>query len=468
MQLKRRKTSRGVAPALGLLTANLLLATAALAAPLGPAAPPPVANANINDDTETDLGLTRVDSAVLFYHEANGRVQTTEPMISVAFNSEDGDVLSVKLTSDTLTGATPNGAAPWKQAQTFTTPAQAPGSTAVVTSASGGSSLVTLPGTGTVVRQYTTPAHQLPTDTGFRDQRYAVDASYAMQWTPESRVSIGGSVSTERDYRSGSINAGYSRDLFQKNTTVSVGLNLEFDQSRPYFGTPTPLTVMSGDAKGGNKSKTVENIVIGVTQVMNRIWLANLNYSAGQSDGYQTDPYRIISVVDPATGGPTQYLYESRPSSRFRQSLYMGNKIALGPTFADVSLRAYHDSWGINSITAEINERIPLLSWIYVEPQARYYSQTAATFFHDYLVSGQPLPTYASSDSRLGKFSATTLGLKLGIRTGSTSEFYMLAENYKQSGKSTNPNAIGDLASENLFSGVNATSLVLGFTFAFR
>ena len=44
----------------------------------------------------------------------------------------------------------------------------------------------------------------------------------------------------------------------------------------------------------------------------------------------------------------------------------------------------------------------------------------------------------------------------------------MLAENYKQSGKSTNPNAIGDLASENLFSGVNATSLVLGFTFAFR
>ena len=103
-----------------------------------------------------------------------------------------------------------------------------------------------------------------------------------------------------------------------------------------------------------------------------------------------------------------------------------------------------------------------------MEPQARYYSQTAATFFHDYLVSGQPLPTYASSDSRLGKFSATTLGLKLGIRTGSTSEFYMLAENYKQSGKSTNPNAIGDLASENLFSGVNATSLVLGFTFAFR
>ncbi len=469
MQLNQKRKSKGLVPALGMLTANLLIATAAMAQTSpGAGSNLPAPNGSINEDTETDLGLTRVDSAVLFYHEANGRVQTTEPMISVAFNGTDGDVLSIKLTSDTLTGATPNGAAPWKQAQTFTTPAQAPGSTAVVTSASGGSSLVTLPGSGTVVRQYTTHAGQLPTDTGFRDQRYALDAGYAMLWDQQTHVSIGGGVSTERDYRSGSINAGYSRDLFQKNTTISVGVNFEFDQSRPYFGTPIPLSVMSGDAKGGNKTKTVSNIVLGVTQVMTRYWLANINYSAGQTSGYQTDPYRIISQVDPVTGGPVQYLYESRPSSRFRQSIYLGNKIALGPTFADVSLRAYHDSWGISSFTAEVNERVPITSWLYVEPQARYYDQSAANFFYNYLVNGQSIPRYASSDSRLGKFSATTLGLKLGIKTGSTSEFYVLAENYKQSGKSTYPNAIGDLASENLFTGVNATSVILGFTFGFR
>ena len=97
---------------------------------------------------------------------------------------------------------------------------------------------------------------------------------------------------------------------------------------------------MSADQKGPNASKTVASLVVGVTQVMNRYWLAQLNYSVGTTNGYQTDPYRILSVVDPISGAPLQYLYEGRPGSRIRQSLYFANKLAIGPTFADVSARA--------------------------------------------------------------------------------------------------------------------------------
>ncbi len=462
-----------ISAALGLLSANLLSATTAQAqsAPNGPVYAPAEtrrAAAGPVDDSASDLGLTRVDSAVLFYQEAGGRVRATEPVVSAALNNDDGDVLSVKLTSDIVTGATPNGAAPWSQAQIFTTPTRAPGTKATVTSASGNSQIVTLPGSGTVARQYTTPGNTLPVDTGFKDTRYAIDIGYLQALTPDLRLSGGVEASRERDYSSYSGVLGYAQDFYQKRTTVSLGLSFEYDQSRPAFGTPTPFTVMSATPKGSNKSKTVVGLVAGVTEVVNRYWLAQLNYSVGTTNGYQNDPYRIISVVAPTTGAPLQYLYESRPDNRLRQSLYFGNKIALGPTFADISVRGYHDSWGINSLTVGVSERVPIGRHIYVEPEWRYYRQTAANFFDNYLISGAPLPAFASSDSRLGKFSANTAGLKLGYTFQRGSELYLEASHYKQSGDAHPAGVIPGLASQNLFSGVAANSIIFGYSFAFR
>ncbi len=458
---------------LGLLTASLFAATGLHAQDISPAAShsaygPSPDKASATPDTASDLGLTRIDTAILFYQEAGGRVKATEPVTSVTLNGTDGEVLSVKLTADALTGATPNGAAPWKDTQTFITPSKVQGVQTTTTSASGHSQTVTIPGTDIAASQYTAAPHTLPLDYGFRDTRYAVDVGYTTPIDPVTRLSLGGSFSSEQDYKSASVSFGAARDLFDKNTTVSAGLNFEYDKSDPYFGTPQPLSVMSGLTKGGSQSKGVFNAVLGVTQVMNRNWLAQVNYSLGSANGYQTDPYRILSVVNGQTGAPVRYLYEARPKSRIRQSLYVGNKIALGPTVTDISARLYHDSWGINSVTAEIAERVPITSWLYVEPHARYYSQSKATFFRDFLVDGQPLPDFASSDSRLGKFTATTVGLKLGIKLTTNGELYMRADSYSQTGNGHPATAIGDLQSENLFTGIKATSVMVGYTFAFE
>lgn len=477
MQLTPRRRGR-IAQALGLMTANLLAATCAQAQALSPAADtPPDAQARqfgANDDTASDVGLTRLDAAVLFYSESGGRVKATEPVVSVVVNESNGAVLTGRFTVDTLSGATPNGAAPWTQPQTFVTPAHAPGTTSTVTGASGGSTLVTIPGTGTVARQYVTPANTLPVDAGFRDLRTALDVGYSTPTWDGGRVSFGGSASTERDYRSFSGNAGLSQDFNQHNTTASISVEFEYDRSNPYFGAPTPFTVMSGEPKGADRTKTVTSVVAGVTQVIDRYWLAQLNYTAGVSDGYQTDPYRVLSVVDPVTGAPSQYLYENRPSSRLRQSVYFGNKLAIGPTVTDASVRLYHDSWGIDSVTAELSERVPLVSWLYVEPLVRYYDQSAANFFRDYLIAGQPLPAFASSDSRLGKFQALTYGLKIGVPiTGHTefdipsSELYLQVQDYKQTGPSQPSGVIPALAHQNFFSGVQALSVFVGWTMAF-
>ena len=472
MQLSSPRTKCRIAKTLGLLAANLLAAHAAQAA----AAAGGVAQDSGAIDQPGSLmtvpadgpGTTVIDSAVLFYQEQGGRVQAIEPTSSITINRSNGDVFSAKYTYDSLTGATPNGAMPWTSAQTFTTPsrgsAHSSGAQQTVTSASG--TVVTNPTTGQAISQYMTPANTLPVDKGFRDRRYAGELDYSWAYNSNTRISAGGAISFERDYRSYSGNVGMSRDLNDKNTTLSINANFEYDQSRPFFGTPTPLTPMNGDRKGPNDKKTVVSVVAGLTQVLSRHWLVQLNYSFGSNQGYQADPYRILSVVDVTTGAPLEYLYESRPRSRTRQSVYVGSKLSVGPTVADLSGRFYHDSWGIDSITAEVAEQIPVTHALYIQPGFRYYRQSAANFFRYYLLDGSPLPQFASSDSRLSKFQSRTFDLKMGVKVFEGGEFYVLGEDYKQMGASHLANAAGALSGENLFSGVHARSVMAGLRFS--
>lgn len=455
MQLSKRKKGQ-LWQSLGLVTANLFMATHGYAA-----------QRNVIDDTSSDLGTATLDSAVLFYEESGGRVKAIEPTTSLKVVTDSGDIFSARVTYDSLTGATPNGAAPWNGLQTFTTPAAPPGEEVAVTSPSGHLTIVTLPGTGTRVAQYTAQPHALPVDAGFMDKRTAFDLGYTKNWTSDTLTSFGISRSKELDFRSLSFRGGVSQSLFDKNTTLTLGVNYEHDTSDPLFGTPTPLTEMNGFAKGPAESKTVTSIIAGVTQVMNRRWLFQLNYDIGWNNGYQTDPYKIVSVVDGTSGSPLQYLYESRPDSRVRQSVYVGNKIAFGPTVADISFRYYHDSWGIKSMTGEMAERVPLTRALYLEPTFHYYRQTAADFFTYYLTGGEPLPEFASADGRLAKFDAYTIGMKVGYQLSRHAELYGLVEDYKQSGDSTVAGAPGELANEDFFSGVRAASVIIGFNYKF-
>lgn len=224
---------------------------------------------------------------------------------------------------------------------------------------------------------------------------------------------------------------------------------------------------MNGLIKGSGDTKTVTSVNAGITQVMSRYWLVQLNYDIGWNNGYQNDPYKIVSVVDPATGMPLEYLYERRPDSRVRQSAYLGNRIAIGPAVSDIALRYYHDSWGINSITGDVSIQIPLWHRFYIEPEYHYYRQTAADFFRYYLLGGES-PDYASADGRLARFNARTYGVKLGYELSRDSELYLMAEDYKQSGDSFVPGAPGDLANENFFSGVHAKSVMLGFSYKYQ
>jgi hypothetical protein len=225
---------------------------------------------------------------------------------------------------------------------------------------------------------------------------------------------------------------------------------------------------MDGSLKGPSQGKTTYTALAGLTQAMSRHWLLQLTYSASYVKGYQTDPYRILSVVDPTTGAPQSYVYEKRPRHRFRQSITLANKFAFGPTTTSLSGRYYHDSWGIDAYDGEIDERIDLTGSFYIKPGFRYYHQNAASFFTNYLLAGASRPGYASSDSRLGRFNATTYDLMVGYKFTKDAEFYVEGDRYKQSGQHYYADAPGALATQDLFSGVSATSIFAGIRFTMR
>ena len=479
MQLKKKRAGQ-VRESLATFSATLLTATIALHADPSKAQQEsysPEYGAR-NDNFGPGVAYTELGAALLVYKESGGRVQAIEPATDLSVHGPDGQILTLDLVADAVSGATPNGAVPSDQTQTFVTPvkirgASTGGGTTTVTSASGGSTIIHLPSTPgqvtTSARQYTIAANVLPMDQGFHDHRMAFSLGYAQPIGGISLVGFGGGYSVEQDYRAITGNVRIAQTFNSGNTTVSLALNTELDSSFPYGGVPTPLTAMSGQWKTpSSKNKTQAGFVFGLTEVMTRRWLMELDYSFDTQSGYMNDPYRVISVVDHVTGEPTSTLYENRPNKRTSQSLFWDNKLDFDPAVTDLSLRYFKDSWGITSKTAELSEHINVSSSMYVEPSARWYQQSSANFFHNFLVGGQPLPAYASSDTRLEKFTSLTYGLKLGFQLSGRTEFYVRGGYYQQTGNGHPSDAFGQLADQNLFAGSKAAFVFLGYTWDFH
>jgi hypothetical protein len=364
---------------------------------------------------------------------------------------EDG-FLNLTLALDTLTGASPSGAVPSTSVQTFTRP-------------SGNAS-------------YTVTGRNQPLDDTFQDTRTALSANYEWPVTRLSVLSVGASLSDEYDYTHTGVNARIARDFNNRNTTLSFGAALANVTINAVGGAPIAFTPMLGvgdwaSKRAGDQSKDVLDLLLGVTQVVSRSTVVQLNLSLSESDGYLTDPYKILSIVDPVTGDPVagppgtglnRYLYESRPDTRDKQSVYALVKRDFNGNVLDTSYRYMTDDWGVDSHTFDIHYRWNFANGRYWQPHLRFYSQTAADFYETALFSGQALPLYATADQRLGEFSAITFGGKYGreMRRG---EFSARVELYQQTGSAKTNALVGSLRGLDLYPDLNA--LIAQFSYKF-
>ena len=369
-----------------------------------------------------------IDTAFLYYGESDGRVQAAEPAIYAGRNFGDDDRIDLRLVVDVLTGATPNGAHASTVPQTFTTPS----------------------GSGS----YTTPAGETPLDESFHDTRVAAGADWTISLDRLSKLILGINVSSEYDYISAGISSTYSRDFNNRNTTLTAGVAFNSDTISPVGGVPIEFAPMvkqdlTLNRSGSSETKTISDFIIGVTQIVNRKTIIQLNYTFGLTDGYQNDPYKIVTIVDPVTGLPTlptmaatgdlPYVYEKRPDSRQRNALFFNSAHHLTEDVIHFSYRYFWDDWGITSHTLDLSYRYQLAN-SYLMPHVRYYSQDAADFYTHNLKLGTDIDAatgavskqYASNDYRLAKSVTTTLGLKYGIPLSNNSEISMRGEFIQQ------------------------------------
>jgi hypothetical protein len=293
-------------------------------------------------------------------------------------------------------------------------------------------------------------------------------------------LDVGASLSDEFDYTHTGVDARLARDFNNRNTTLSFGLAFANDTINPVGGSPVPLAPMLGVGNSANKrgdgTKDVTDLLVGVTQVLNRKTLVQVNYSLSTSDGYLTDPYKVLSVVDPVTGVPAagpagsglyEYLFESRPDTREKQSLFGLIKRDFGGNVLEASYRYMTDDWGVDSHTIDVHYRWNLAAGSYLQPHVRFYSQNAAEFYRTTLFSGQPLPQFATADYRLGKFDGLTFGVKYGHETH-TGEWSARLEWYQQTGEPDPSARVGALAGLDLYPDLNALIAQVSYKFGKR
>ncbi|HEY6527994.1 MAG TPA: DUF3570 domain-containing protein [Cellvibrionaceae bacterium] len=407
-------------------------------------------------------GSWDVDTAILYYGEDGGRVQALEPVIGITGYFADDAQLNAKLTIDTLTGASPNGATPSSQPQTFTRP-----------SGKGG---------------YTIEPNTAPLDDTFKDTRAAVNVAWAAPINNDWRYSSGINISAEHDYFSGGLSGTITRYLNEKNTELTLGVAASSDTIKPEGGKPKALSripdsrvanfqqVYDASRTEDGDSKTLLDGLIGITQVINNRTIMQLNYSLSTSSGYLTDPYKILSVIDHNSGenyldGASRaiYIYEQRPDSRTKHALFWQTKYMLkNGDVLDGSYRLMSDDWGITSNTIDLKYHWQL-DHAYLEPHLRYYTQSAADFYRrfvwdtDYNNGAQTLIlSNASADYRLGDLTGTTLGIKYA-RQFNQQEFSVRAEYFVQS--NSGEQGFGALTQQDLYPDTKAVMFTLGYSF---
>ena len=343
-----------------------------------------------------------IDSSYLLYSEADDRVTVNKFTVQAGGDVSDRDRVSLTAVLDTMSGATPSGAV--KQ------------STPSFTGASGGGG-----GGGA------TNASAL---AKFDDTRAGMAISWAHSHDNNWEVIYGGAVSIENDYESFNGSVVVNKETQSKAYRFTLGLSVTADTIFRVGTneTPEPLTKISDGRFFGEGEKDTTDIIAGVTHVINRRTVAQLNLSYSVSNGYLSDPYKVFSVVDEVTDVAFDSFYEGRPANRRRSGItaHLNHQTYPANNVIHASYRYYTDDWDVNSHTLIFGERFKFANTKYIEPKIRLYKQTKAYFYQNEFFSDvantpdipSTFPKFISADYRLDALSSVTPEIQFGSEIG--------------------------------------------------
>lgn len=348
-----------------------------------------------------------LDTSFLYYSEADDRVSVAKFVAGVGGDVTEKDRVNLQVVLDTMSGSTPSGAV------------KASGGGSTVTGASGGGGA-----------SISDPNANALSD--FDDTRISNSLVWTRTYKDNLSVDYNGSVSIENDYRSFSAAATINKETAKKDYRYTLGISGTHDEIfRVGAGsTPVPLSQIADNRFGTEGERETIDLIAGLTRVINRRTVGQVNLAFSRSSGYHSDPYKVFSVVDRTTNIPisNSSYYEKRPGDRQRLSLTFKINHHVYPSNDTVhaSYRYYTDDWGVDSHTFDMDYRFNFENTNYLEPRLRLYTQTKADFYQnqfyvDATTVGNPaddFPEYISADYRLDDIISITPGIRFGREVG--------------------------------------------------
>jgi hypothetical protein len=210
--------------------------------------------------------------------------------------------------------------------------------------------------------------------------------------------------SQEVDYISNSVIGTYSQELFARNTTFTL---------RGQYNADLVGEILD-DGDVVNKRKRVYTGIANLSQLLSPTTVLDLAYDYVLVDGFQSDPYRQVSVRDGA--GVLTQTDEVHPANRTRQAATGKLSQALPSIEAALigSYRYYFDTWDVHSHTVELGLNKYIFRNLLLGVDYRYYTQTGAYFWREqYAGDGFLQGALRTSDYKLKPFSSNNFGFSL-------------------------------------------------------
>lgn len=242
-----------------------------------------------------------------------------------------------------------------------------------------------------------------------------------LSWQMEDEVKgytieIHGSTSVEYDYQSIGFGAAFSKKSADRNRELTAHGQVYLDKVTLI----RPVELRQGGGAGqdddddgyGSSPRRSYSGSLSLSQVVNKRLQLSFTAELVKQEGFLSLPFHRVYFEDGSLKA------ETLPSSRLkiplglRGSYFLGDHLVLRGFY-----RFYHDDWGLDAHTAELETVLKLSPQWSVSPFYRFYQQTGVDYFAPYLAH-KTASQYFTSNYDLSRFSSHFFGA--GIRFSPT------------------------------------------------
>jgi hypothetical protein len=217
-----------------------------------------------------------------------------------------------------------------------------------------------------------------------------------------SVMSLSYANSSESDYEANTASFGMSMDMFGNMTTVTMGYAYGWDD-----------VGKNRDPLFEEKDIRRHSYRIGLSQVITKDMITELDYEGITDEGFLNNPYRNVRYVDSSAAVGYNSQAEKYPNTRTSSAVTLRSKYYLPWRAALLGeYRFFADTWGIDAHTVKFGYTHPLAGGWLLEGSVRHYTQTAADFYSD-LFPFFDAQNFLARDKELSTFTSNTLGVKV-------------------------------------------------------